>query len=212
MTIRVIAVDDHHLILKALSDLLNEQPDIQLVATSNKGSELTDLVRDHHPDVAIVDIGMREEFFEPISSVRILHKQYPDLKILILTGYDEGLWVRELVKAGASGYMLKSDNFSLSIPQAIRALYEGNSFYSPGVAGKLMMNDSDKLTARELSLLNLLSQGLATDAIAKKLEITEKSVRNSLVVICDKLEVDRSEGLSPRVSAINKARELGLIP
>ena len=212
MIIRVIAVDDHHLILKALSDLLKEQPDIDLVATSTLGSELINLVREHHPDVAIVDIGMRADSFDPISSVRILHKQYPDLKILILTGYDDGLWVRELVKAGASGYMLKSDDFSLNIPQAIRALYQGNSFYSPGVAEKLMKNDFDKLTARELSVLNLLSQGLATDAIAKNLGITEKRVRNALVLICDKLDVDRSEGLSPRVSAINKARELGLIP
>ena len=212
MIIHVIAVDDHHLILKALSDLLEEQPDIQLVATSTLGSQLINLVREHNPDVAIVDIGMREDTFDPISSVRILHKQYPDLKILILTGYDDGLWVRELVKAGASGYMLKSDDFSLSIPQAIRALYQGNSFYSPGVAEKLMQNDSDKLTAREISVLNLLSQGLATDAIAANLGITEKRVRNSLVLICDKLDVDRGEGFSPRVSAINKARELGLIP
>src|SRR3972149_1254640 len=104
MIIRVIAVDDHHLILKALSDLLKEQPDIDLVASSTLGSQLINLVREHNPDVAIVDIGMRADTFDPISSVRILHEQHPNVKVLILTGYDDGLWVRELVKTGASGY------------------------------------------------------------------------------------------------------------
>ena len=212
MVIRVIAVDDHHLILKAISDLLKEYSDIQLVATSNQGSQLLKLVRDNKPDVAIVDLGMTADSFDPISSVRTLHDQYPNVKVLILTGYDDGLWVRELVKAGASGYMLKSDDFSLSIPQAIRALYQGHKFFSPGVADKIVDNDLDKLTARELSVINLLSQGLATEAIAKNLGVSEKRVRNVLVIICDKLAVDKAEGVSPRVTAINKARELGLIP
>jgi DNA-binding NarL/FixJ family response regulator len=212
MTIRVIAVDDHHLILKALSDLLKDYSDIQLVATSNQGSQLLNLVKDHNPDVAIVDIGMTGNAFDPISSVRTLHERYPNVKVLILTGYDDGLWARELVKAGASGYMLKSDDFSLSIPQAVRALSQGGKFFSPGVADKLVENDLDKLTPRELSVLNLLSQGLATEAIARNLGVSEKRVRNVLVMICDKLAVDRTEGISLRVSAIRKAREMGLIP
>ncbi|MDD5367590.1 MAG: response regulator transcription factor [Anaerolineaceae bacterium] len=212
MTIRVIAVDDHHLILRALSDLLNEYSDIQLVATSNHGSQLLNLVKDHNPDIAIVDLGMSGDSFNPISSVRTLHEQFPNVKILVLTGYDDGLWVRELVKAGASGYMLKSDDFSLNIPQAIRALCMGRKFFSPGVADKFVEYDIDKLTPRELSVLHLLSQGLATDIIASNLGVTEKRVRNVLVIICDKLAVDKAEGFSPRVAAINKARELGLIP
>jgi len=212
MIIRVIAVDDHYLIIKALSDLLKEYPDVQLVATSNQGSQLLKLAREHKPDVAIVDLGMTTDSFDPISSVRTLHEQHPNVKVLILTGYDDGLWVRELVKAGASGYMLKSDDFSLNIPQAIRALHQGHKFFSPGVADKLVDYDLDKLTARELSVLNLLSQGLSTDAIAKNLGVSEKRVRNVLVIIYDKLAVDKDEGVTPRVAAINKARELGLIP
>jgi DNA-binding NarL/FixJ family response regulator len=212
MTIRVIAVDDHHLILKALTDLLKDLSDIQLVATSNQGSQLLKMVREHKPDVAIVDIGMPADSFDPISSVRTLREQYPNVKVMILTGYDDGMWARELVKAGASGYILKSDDFSLNIPQAIRAISQGGKFFSPGVAEKLVDSDLEKLTPRELSVLNLLAQGLTTDAIAKNLGVSEKRVRNVLVMICDKLAVDRTEGVSPRVGAINKARELGLIP
>jgi len=163
--------------------------------------------------VAIVDLGMPADSFDPISSVRTIHEQFPNVKILILTGYDEGLWVRELIKAGASGYMLKSDDFSLSIPQAIRALYRGGKFFSPGIADNLLDNSLDnKLTERELSVLYLLSQGLSTEAIASNLGVSEKRVRNLLVSICDKLDVDRSEDVSLRIAAINKARKLGLIP
>ena len=212
MTIRVIAIDDHHLILKALTDLLKGYPDIELIATSNQGSQLLKLVREYKPDVAIVDLGMTADSFEPISAVRTIHEQYPNVKVLILTGYDDGLWVHELVKAGASGYMLKSDDFSLNIPQAIRALHQGGKFFSPGVADKLVVNDLDKLTPRELSVLSLLAQGLSTDVIAKNLGVSEKRVRNVLVIICDKLAVDKADGVSPRVAAINKGRELGLIP
>ena len=213
MTIRVIAVDDHPLILKAITDLLKEHSDIQLVATAAQGSQLLKLVREINPDVAIVDLGMREDSFDPISSVRTIHEQFPKVKVLILTGYDDGLWARELVKAGASGYMLKSDDFSLSIPQAIRALYAGRKFFSPGITEKLLDNDlGAKLTGREISVLNLLAQGLSTEAIANNLGVSEKRVRNLLVSICDKLVVDRSEGVSLRIAAVNQARKLGLIP
>ena len=213
MTTRVIAVDDHYLILKALSDLLNEHPDIQLVASSNQGSQLLKLVREKNPDVAILDLGMTTESFDPISSVRLLHEQFPKVKVLILTGYDDGLWARELVKAGASGYILKSDDFSLNIPQAIRALHNGGKFFSPSITDKLLDDEpNDKLTDQELSVLNLLAQGLSTEAIAKNLGVSNKRVRNILVSVCDKLVVERTQGVSLRIAAINEARKLGLIP
>jgi DNA-binding NarL/FixJ family response regulator len=213
MTIRVIAVDDHHLILKALSDLLNEHPDIQLVASSNQGSQLLKLVREKNPDVAILDLGMTTESFDPISSVRLLHEQFPKVKVLILTGYDDGLWARELVKTGASGYILKSDDFSLNIPQAIRALHNGGKFFSPSITDKLLDDEpNEKLTDQELSVLNLLAQGLSTEAIAKNLGVSNKRVRNILVSVCDKLVVERTQGVSLRIAAINEARKLGLIP
>jgi DNA-binding NarL/FixJ family response regulator len=212
MPIRVIAVDDHPLILKAIGDLLGDFPDIHLVAASTQGSQLLKLVREHRPDVAIVDLGMSGDPFDPVSAVRQVHTEHPATKVMVLTGYDDALWVRELVTAGASGYMLKSDDFSLNIPQAIRALAQGRRFFSPGVADKLIDNDMDRLTPRELSVLNLLAQGLATAAIAQNLGVSEKRVRNLLVIICDKLAIDRGEGISPRVTVIKKARELGLIP
>jgi len=126
------------------------------------------------PKVVILDLGMSTDSFDPISSVETVHEQYPHVKVMILTGYDDGMWVHELVKAGVSGYMLKSDDFSLNIPQAIRAISQGHKFFSPGVADKLLDRDLDRLTPRELSVLNLLAQGLATETIAKNLGCQKK--------------------------------------
>lgn len=212
MTIRVIAVDDHPLILKAITDLLKDFPDIRMLATTTQGSQMLSLVREHHPDVAIVDLAMAGDAFDPISAVKTLHEQFPDIKVLVLTGYDDGLWVRELVKAGASGYMLKSDDLSLNIPQAIRALQQGLRFFSPGVTDKLIDQDADHLTQRELSVLNLMAKGLSTGAIAQNLGISDKRIRNILVIICDKLGIERTGEFAPRISVINKARELGILP
>jgi DNA-binding NarL/FixJ family response regulator len=213
MAIRIIAVDDHPLILRALSDLFEEYSDLQLVATSTQGSQLLKMVREAKPDVAIVDLGMPNDAFNPLQVVKVLHEQHPQVKVLVLTGYDEGMWVHELINAGASGYMLKSDDFSLNIPQAIRALYKGGKFFSPGIADLLVNHSLDrKLTDQEISVLNLLSQGLATEVIASNLSVSEKRIRNLLVSIFDKLGVDRSEGVSMRIAAINKARKLGFIP
>ena len=213
MTIKVVAIDDHPLILKALAEIFKEHPDIQLVGTANQGSQLLKLVKEKSPDVAILDLGMTGDTFDPISSVKALHEQHPKVKVLILTGYDDGLWAPELVAAGASGYMLKSDDFTLSMPQAIHALHAGKKFFSPGIADKFVDNElAIKLTSRELSVLNLVSKGLSTEAVAKNLSVSEKRVRNVMVSVCDKLGIERSDDVSSRIAAINQARKLGLLP
>jgi len=213
--IRIIAIDDHPLILMALQSLINQQDDLKLVATANHGSKLIGLVRDYRPDVAIVDLGMSTGDFDPISSLNNLKEQFPNVKILVLTSYDDGLWVRALVDVGVSGYMLKSDDFSLGIVQAIRAVSAGGKFFSPQIMEKLLDNNSEaqiKLTQREKSILLLLSQGKSTEVIANSLGVSEKRIRNLLVPIFDKLGVDSSSGSSMRIAAVNKARKLGLLP
>jgi DNA-binding NarL/FixJ family response regulator len=212
--IRIIAIDDHPLILKALENLINEHDDIQLIAVANHGSKLIGLVRDLQPDIAIVDLGMSTGHFDPISTIKNLKEQFPNVKVLVLTSYDDGLWVREMVDVGVSGYMLKSDDFSLGIVQAIRALYAGGKFFSPQIAEKLIDNDEAhiKLTQREKSVLLLLADGKSTEIIANSLGVSEKRIRNLLVTICDKLEIERNSGISLRIAAVNKARKLGLIP
>lgn len=213
--IRIIALDDHPLILKALKDLISEQDDMRLVATTNHGSKLLGLIREHQPDIAIVDLGMSTGIFDPISSIKNIIEQFPQVKVLILTSYDDGFWARTLMDVGASGYILKSDDFSLNIVQAILSLAAGGKFCSPQITEKLLHiadKAKPKLTHREESILLLLSQGKSTTIIAETLGISEKRVRNLLGPLCDKLRIERSGNISLRIAAINKARELGLLP
>lgn len=211
--IHIIALDDHPLILDALENAISKQNDMQLVATADHGSNLIGLVRKHQPDIAIVDLGMSAGEFDPIASIREIKKQFQNVKVLVLTNYASGVWVRALVEAGVSGYMLKSDAFSRSIVQAIRAVYAGDRFFSPQIAGELIDHkDQTKLTPQEKSILMLLDEGKSTEAVADKLGVSVQRIRNLLVAICDKLEIERGNGVSPRFAAINRARKLGLLP
>jgi two-component system, NarL family, response regulator LiaR len=215
MPIHVIVVEDHPLMMKAIVDELSAHHDIRVVGTANHGSELPRLVRDFSPDVAILDLGMSSGVFEPITAVRSLLKEHPEVRILVLTGYDDDVYVRELVDAGVYGYVLKSDDLSLMLPNGVRKVYEGSRFYSPDVVDKFFSRLGDEITAlndQELAVLRLAAMGHATSSIADALNVSEKRVRNLFSIIYSKLDIRFGEGKNMRVAAINKARELGLLP
>src|SRR3989304_1986193 len=131
--IRVIAIDDHELILSAIAEELSKQHDIELVGTADHGSQLHDLVREKSPDVVLLDLGMTGEVFDPISAVKTLLQEHPKVHVLILTGFLEPAYIQYLIEAGASGYIFKNDKFSGSLSQAIRTVFDGEQFYSPSV-------------------------------------------------------------------------------
>jgi two-component system response regulator NreC len=213
MSIKVIIIDDHPLILRAVVEDLDSQPDIQVVGTASHGTELFRLAREKSPDVVILDLGMSEGPFEPVTAVRSFIDAYPGIKVLILTGYDDDLYVRELIDAGAQGYVLKSDDISLQLPEGIRTVHKGQRFYTPAVLEKLFTTDSiEVLSDQELAILRLASQGLTNSAIADTQGVSEKRVRNIMSNIYQKLNVGEGMGVNPRIAAINKARDLGLIP
>ncbi len=215
MPIRVIAIEDHPLMLKAIVDELNAQPDIQVVGTAGHGSELSHLVRETSPDVVILDLGMSTGVFEPISAVRSLVQDHPNVRILVLTGYDDDIYVREIVAAGAHGYVLKSDDLSLMLPKGVRTVYEGKRFYSPDVLEKLFSKQKGEVTSlneQELAILRLAAQGLSNSSIAQSINLSEKRVRNILSSAYIKLDIPETRGINMRVAAINKARDLGLLP
>ena len=215
MPIRVIAIEDHPLMLKAIVDELNAQQDIQVVGTAGHGSELSHLVRETSPDVVILDLGMSTGVFEPISAVRSLVQDHPNVRILVLTGYDDDIYVREIVAAGAHGYVLKSDDLSLMLPKGVRTVYEGKRFYSPDVLEKLFSKQKGEVTSlneQELAILRLAAQGLSNSSIAQSINLSEKRVRNILSSVYIKLDIPETRGINMRVAAINKARDLGLLP
>ena len=212
--IKVLVIEDHHLMLKAVVSQLESEPDIELVGTSNKGSEVHRLVRALSPDVVVLDLGMSAEVFEPISAVRQLRQHHPNVQILVLTGYDDELYIREITKAGVRGYLLKSADVSLNLPQAVRAVHRRELHYSAAVIDKLLAEHTAQhdFTERELTVIRLLAKGLVNEKIGAALGISEKRVRNILTGVYAKMGIQDAEGVNPRVAAVIKAGELRLLP
>jgi len=214
MLIRIVVIEDHPLMLKAVVDVFADQPQIQVVGTATHGSELPRLVRELSPDVVILDLGMSTGNFEPISAVRAILQDYPNLRILVLTGYDDEIYIRQIVDAGAQGYVLKNDNLSLALPKGVERVYEGKHFYSDEVIEMLLSTPKSEglLTQQELVVLRLAAQGHSNASIAQAMKVSEKRVRNVLSMIYTKLELRENESINVRIAAINKARELELLP
>jgi DNA-binding NarL/FixJ family response regulator len=214
MPIRVAIIEDHPLMLKAIEKELVTQPDIKVVGTANHGSELARLVRETSPDVVILDLGMTGSTFEPITAVRMLLQDYPKVRVLVLTGYDDEIYIRQIIDAGAYGYVLKSDDLSLMLPKGVKRVFEGKRFYSDDVMDKLF--DQQKsgnilLSEQELIVLRLAAEGLTNNGIAQAMNISEKRVRNLLTKVYTKFDLHESQETNVRVMAINKARDLGFL-
>jgi len=212
MAIRIVVIEDHPLMLKAIINELVLHADLQVVGRSSRGSELMQLVREKSPDIVILDLGMTDDVFEPISSVKALLLSYSKIRLIILTGYNDRLYMQELIKAGAAGYILKSDDFSMSLPMAVRSVYKGERYYSPSVQKELFTEENSfRLAPQELSVLRLVSNGYSNEAIGEVLNISEKRVRNILTGVYTKLAIHENQGVNARVAVINKAKRLGLL-
>jgi DNA-binding NarL/FixJ family response regulator len=213
MPIRVIVVEDHPLVLESITSRLANEEDIQVVGTATHGSQLLSVVREKSPDVVVLDIGMSTGHFEPITAVKAVRRAYPDTQILVFTGYDDGMWVRGLIEAGALGYVLKSDGLALHLPEGVREVHAGRRFYSPSVSDKyLSCGDVALLTDTQAAVLWLVAQGLSNAAIGEQMGITEKTISNYLSTIYGKLDIQGGAGTNRRVAAINKARDMGILP
>ncbi|MFZ2097583.1 MAG: response regulator transcription factor [Anaerolineales bacterium] len=214
MAIRVAIVEDHPLMVKAIVDVLSNLPDITVVGTSNHGFELPKLVRETSPDVVILDLGMTGENFEPISAVQSLLHEHPEVRILVLTGYDDEIYVRQLVDAGAYGYVLKSDDLSLMLPNGVKRVFDRKRFYSTAVVDKIFADQKPEevmLREQELIVLRLAAKGYSNTSIAQSMNVSERRVRNLLSSVYSKFDIREAETINVRVAAINKARDLGLL-
>lgn len=205
--IRVALVDDHPLILKILRQELGLELDLQILWDTSDLSQMLTLIRRETPDVLVLDLAFAGQHFEPVSAVRDLHAQYPDMAILILTAYDEPTWVEELIRAGAQGYVVKSDDFSLRLAEGIRTVMQRRTFLSP-TAMKALVSARHKymLTERERAILRLAAQGQSNPTIAATLGVAHGTVRNHFSNIYTKLGVDTRE------AAIRAAQQLRELP
>jgi DNA-binding NarL/FixJ family response regulator len=183
------------------------------VGTAGKGSRLHDLVRDTSPDVVILDLSMPGENFEPITAVKSLLNEYPMVRVLILSGSNEPLQIRLLIDAGVMGYVLKSDDFSLVLQEAIRMIHSGKQFFSAAVLNSLFVDQklNTALTDQEFQVLQLVGQGLQNNRIGEIVGLSEARIRNILTEIYNKLEIHEDGDINMRVAVVNKARDLGLL-
>ncbi len=191
--IRVAVVDDHPHVAIALKTLLDESPDIQLVAESRQGMDVPALIRQTRPDVLLLDVFIEPEF-DALSAVRDLRSDFPHLKICLLSAYIDHSMVRDLLQAGVHGYILKDDDYVSRIDTIIRGLVCGEIYLSPQAYEALAKATRSKgieqvLSEREVEVLRLAKRGLPNPQIARALHISPGTVRNHLSAIYRKLDV-----------------------
>jgi DNA-binding NarL/FixJ family response regulator len=213
--ISVLICDDQDVIREGLQAMLKSAPDIRVVGTAADGMEAIEKAAALRPDVVLMDLKM--PVMSGVQATRRLHDDHPNLRVLVLTTYDADEWVFDAIRAGASGYLLK-DTPAEQIIDAIRGTATGKAHLDPSVAGKVMAavvgnrpvpeaGIFDALSERERDVLRLLAAGLGNAAIAKRLFLSEGTVRNHLTSIFAKLDVtDRTQAavLALRCGLVDK--------
>ena len=201
---KVIICDDQAIIRDGLEMLLKLERDIEVVGLAQDGAEAVELAAAHTPDLILMDLKMPG--INGVEATRRIRAQHPDMKILVLTTYDDDVWVFDAIRAGASGYLLK-DTPREKVLEAIRGTVSGQAFVDPTVAGKLLQQTAsqqvqpatqitDKLTGREEDVLRLMARGLSNAEIAEQLYLSEGTVRNHVSAIFAKLDVsDRTQAV-----------------
>ncbi|MDJ0458175.1 response regulator transcription factor [Arthrobacter sp. NQ7] len=189
--IRVLLVDDHLVVRSGLRALLGTQPDLEVVAEASSGGEALQLVREHAPDVVVMDLAMGPGM-DGIGAIRQIRDLSRGQAVLVFTTYDSDADIVRAVDSGAMGYLLK-DAAPEEIFAAIRGAVQGRSVMSPPVASRLfqqLRNPEEVLTPREAELLSLLTEGLSNRELGQRLFISEATVKTHLAHIYSKLGVD----------------------
>ena len=208
--IRVILADDHAVVRKGIRDFLEEAGDIAVVAEATTGDEALALIREHRPDVAVLDIQMPGR--TGLEVTRAVRAEQLPVGVLILTAYDDDPFIMTALQAGANGYVLKSAEPE-EIVAAVRAVREGQSALDPQILRKVMAHLTggpppgtiEALSAREIEVLRLAARGLTNKAIAAQLGISDRTVQGHMANIFGKL------GVASRTEAVTRGIQMGLV-
>ncbi len=207
-TIRVVLADDHAVVRKGIREFLEEDTQIRVVGEANDGDEAVALVARERPDVALFDIQMPR--LGGLDAARRVSKEFPDVRVMMLTAYEDEPYILAALQAGVSGYMLKTAS-SVELVHAVRAVAEGEMALSPAIAKKLVQRASGRVTAdqaseplteRELEVLRLVAKGMGNRQIGLELGISDRTVQGHLANIYEKLHVStRTEAVLAAVRA-----------
>ncbi|MFS0726972.1 response regulator [Paenibacillus sp. 1P07SE] len=200
MAIKVLLVDDHLVVLRGLHYFLGAQDDMQIVGQAGNGQEALALIARLAPDVVLMDIQM--PVMDGIEATRQITRQYPNIKVIMLTSFSDRESVLPAIREGAIGYQLK-DVEPKVLADTIRAAVAGNSTFHPEVTQQLVLNATgnrqeeaalEQLTPKEREVLYLITLGHSNKEIAAQLFITEKTVKTHITSILGKLELqDRTK-------------------
>jgi len=185
----LLIVDDDKLIRKSLEIRLSREPDITVVGLAADGAQAIDMCENSRPDVILMDINM--PVTDGIAATRLIKSRYPDVKIMMLTTFDDRPNIQQALAAGADGYLVKTDKIS-GIADKLRLLLGGAGVVDTNVLKKLAPQENpalESLTPRERDIARLIAQGLPNKEIAASLFLSEGTVRNNIVVIMEKLNV-----------------------
>jgi two-component system response regulator NreC len=195
--LRILLADDHTVVRQGLRKVLEERADWQVVAEAGDGREAVRLAEQHKPDVAVLDVAM--PLLNGIEATRQIVKRVPATRVLVLSMHSDEAYVTQILKAGAAGYLLK-DSADIDLLQAVSAVAQGKSFFSPAVA-RLMLDDYvrqrgehatdryESLSDREREIFQLVAEGKANKEIAALLFISSSTVETHRARIMEKLDV-----------------------
>jgi len=208
--LRVLLADDHAILREGHKALINVHPDMEVVGEAEDGKEAYDRTRELRPDVVVMDVSMPN--VNGVQATRDVHREWPNVRILALTVHEERSYLRELMEAGASGYVLKR-SAAEDLVHAVTVVARGDVYLDPGVTavvlGKVARmhlpgeDSRHQLSEREAEVLQLIAQGHSNKEIADRLKISSKTVETYKARSMDKL------GLTGRADIVRFALQKG---
>jgi DNA-binding NarL/FixJ family response regulator len=211
--IRLLLVDDQSLICQGLQAVLNQEADLEVVGTAENGQVAIDLVATLQPDVVLMDIRM--PVMTGIEATRLITEKFSNIKVLVLSTFDDDRDIAQSMRAGAKGYLLK-DMPAPELAEAIRLVYRGYSQMAPGLMEKLLTNVSDsgdinhqtereeltQLPPRERDVLRLIGQGCTNREIANQLHLAEGTVKTYVTHLLSRLTLRNRSQLAIYANSI----------
>lgn len=204
--IKLLLADDQDIITEGLKLILGAEEDIEIAGTANNGKKAYDLCRIRKPDVVLMDIQMPE--VNGVEATAMIKKEFPDIKIIVLTTFNDDKYIYDALKNGASGYLLK-DTSPVEILKAVRTVYKGGALIQSEVAVKVIDKFSqlakktvDKhidpraelLTDREIEICRLIAEGKNNQEISEELFLSQGTVKNHITKVLLKLDLrDRTQ-------------------
>jgi DNA-binding NarL/FixJ family response regulator len=204
--IRLLIVDDHPVVRDGLRGMLESQVDFEIIGETSDGASALRLSEELQPDVILMDLRM--PVMDGVTATNQIKNCRPEIQILVLTTYDSDADILPAIEAGATGYLLK-DTSREELYRAVRAAVKGEPVFTPSVAqrliGRMRLPAEEKLSSRELEVLELVADGASNSDIASHLHISQATVKSHLIHVFNKL------GVSDRTAAVTVALQRGLI-